>query len=345
MARIDILLDGGPVSGNTRTKVEDTLELSKEWHSQQKKRTLVAIIFVLLAFISMIVIVNAVFLSVGLSYGWLAGIGLFTLFFPEFFRGLSVSVTEWTGLVTTNYFTGNMRVYGPGMSARLPWEQVEASRYITLRISERPFEEDFPTKGEVVSAGSPEEIGPMVKVKGLLQFRRVLEDLPRHLGVDESAIEQALVKLVSEAILEAISKMTPTEARSRIKDLKTAALKALDTKLTSDGEIDTSAGNRGKLERMYGINIVIATISDIEIDKSLQEAATNEAVIDRYRRAAERLVTASKKDGTDTATISFEDAMKTVLISAKRASLSVIGVQGQGADAAIAVLKQIFGKA
>ncbi len=322
---------------STSPLVDDTLALGDEWYVQQNQRVSFAILLMVLALSAFIVLAGVSFSSVGLQYGWLLGLGLFTLFFNKFFEGLSVSVTEWTGLVTTNYFTGNMRVYGPGLSVRLPWEQVEKSRYINLRLTERSFEEDFPTRGE-----NDKEIGPLVKIKGLLQFRRVLAELPQHLGVDESAIEEALIKSVSEALMKEICKLTPAETRQEIEKLKKIAVTALGTGVTATGEVDPSVKARGEKEKMYGINILVATINDVEIDKSLQEAITNEAVVERYRRAANRLVVESKKDGGKE--ISFDDAMKTVLVSAERASLSIIGVQGQGADAAVATLKQIFGK-
>jgi len=181
---------------------------------------------------------------IGPLWGWSIGTVIWMEAFAQSFHLFVVSVPEVTGLITLNYFVRptpidpytNLHVYPPGLSFKFPWEQVKEGLYINLRIVTLTFFEDFSTKSspskvtvrqtekdgsfthKTKTLRSKAGAGPKVTVRGEVQYRAILELLPRYIAVAEESILEGLLNIIRSDLAIEVAQTLPEKVRSEIKE-------------------------------------------------------------------------------------------------------------------------------
>lgn len=232
------------------------------------------------------------FLGVGLGTAfWLWAIGHALPYF-------SVSVPEVTGLVTVNYLTGGMKAYGTGFHFRYPWEQVKAGNYINLRMMTTDnMQETFPCAD-----------GPVVIVKWSIQYRTSVEKLPAYISVDERIINSGLNEASSSFLALKIREMKSEDIRGTGK--KQELEKDLFKEFQGQATVKHPGGRKGTVEEIYGIDIVLIPIADVDFESGYQEARSADQIMKKFRETA----SAIRKDSDGT--ITDKDALDNVLMVA-----------------------------
>jgi len=183
---------------------------------------------------------------IGPLWGWSIGTVIWMEAFAQSFHLFVVSVPEVTGLITLNYFVRptpidpytNLHVYPPGLSFKFPWEQVKEGLYINLRIVTLTFFEDFSTKSspskvtvrqtekdgsfthKTKTLRSKAGAGPKVTVRGEVQYRAILELLPRYIAVAEESILEGLLNMRILFETENAKLAAQNRTEEQAKDLK-----------------------------------------------------------------------------------------------------------------------------
>ena len=257
-------------------------------------------------------------------------------------RWFLVSVPEITGLVTVNFFDGTLKPYGTGIHFRYPWEQVKEGNYINLRIVTQEFGKD----GQSVET-YPSSDGPEMLVKWSFQYQATITGLPQYIAVDETTINNGLREIGSSFLSGKISEFNAEDLRKTDRSkLEQALIDHFEKKkhrMRLGGEV-----RDGTLEELYGIDLIVVSLSDIDFSKLYQQARETKRVTGELKKAAEdlRLVTVKKPDGA-TVTLTDEgmshgDAFNNVLVVQGRATKTINVVEGKGAQAGLAALQSIF---
>lgn len=275
--------------------------------------------------------------------GIVAGAALWLIVTGLTARWFLLSVPEVTGLVTVNLFTGSLRPYGTGLHFRFPWEQVKEGNYINLRIITQEFGKD----GKGVET-YPSADGPEMLVQWSFQYRATIPGLPRYIAVDETTINNGLREIGSSFLSGTIGRLEAEKIREADRNkLEEELRKHYETKTHQDffgGEV-----KKGSLEELYGIDLLIVSLSDIDFSKPYQQARETRRITGVYKKAAEelRLITVKNGDGTETEVtdegMSHSDAFNNVMTVQGKATKSISVVEGAGAQAGLAALQSIFG--
>jgi hypothetical protein len=259
-----------------------------------------AVLFVMWIIIFYTVTVPASYVT---TYHVRLGLGLGTAFWiwvaGQALPYFSVSVPEVTGLVTINYLTGNMKTYATGFQFRFPWEQVKYGNYINLRMMTTDnMQETFPCAD-----------GPVVIVKWANQYRTTVKKLPAYISVSEAIINRGLNEVSSGSLSLKIRSMNSEEIRSQAKkkELEEAVFHDFETATIED---PNNPGRTGRIDEIYGIDITLVPISDVDFEQSYQEARSTDQVMSRLRGTARKI--REDSDGS----ITDKDALDATLIVA-----------------------------
>jgi len=247
---------------------------------------------------------------IGPLWGWSIGTVIWMEAFAQSFHLFVVSVPEVTGLITLNYFVRptpidpytNLHVYPPGLSFKFPWEQVKEGLYINLRIVTLTFFEDFSTKSspskvtvrqtekdgsfthKTKTLRSKAGAGPKVTVRGEVQYRAILELLPRYIAVAEESILEGLLNIIRSDLAIEVAQTLPEKVRSEIKEAQkrlTELFRDPDQLIRAAREIQMAeqlAPGEVKdinIEWLYAIDVFILRISDVEYETEYQRVLTS----------------------------------------------------------------------
>lgn len=259
-----------------------------------------------LGIIALLIPVNTL-ISLGI---WIVLISITIPFFLVF-------VSEITGLVVLNQFTGKMRVYGSGLNLKLPWEKVRTTNFYNL---ERITKEDDETYASLD--------GPMMVVKYSYQYQPVLELLTNYIRVDKTTIEGGLSDVISSLLSDIISQKNADEARRGIKEIE----RRVTTEFEREGH---------DLECRYGIDFKLLAISDIDFSADYQETKSAKARMTVFGETIKEL-----KEKLPS--INDKDAANLILVEQKKAQKTIYEIEGLeslgNAGEAILKILEVFGK-
>jgi hypothetical protein len=182
------------------------------------------------------------------------------------------------GVVLTNYFTGRMHVFGPGVHLKFPWE-VTASGLVTTRLDLRtfPIEENFFSKDGV-------SVGYHVTV----QYEPRLRFLPLLLRIEEGHVRDAIRATVRKKLAieilgcssDQLHKKEKVQQLGQLVDLLCSGRSEKEGKQEKEGE---------QIENLYGIKIRSVALSEPTFSQDYVDSTTAEAVAGRIAAAAKRL--------------------------------------------------------
>lgn len=227
-----------------------------------------------------------------------------------------VSVPEVTGLLTVNYFTGELKAYGTKLHFRYPWEQVKMkeknNNFINLRLITKNMKGSYPSK-----KGTP------VYVEWSYQYVATIPGLPRYIVVDDTTIEGGFSDVGSSTLGEKISQHDPeeivnTDRKELERDLQ-LGFENPNSLCSKIGIPDCS------LESYYGVDLVKVAIAIVTYEPEYGEVLTAKAVADQIKEIATKL-----KEGTD---ISYKDAHNEALIINHKVTKVIQEVEGEGLQA------------
>jgi len=100
----------------------------------------------------------------------------------------------------------------------------------------------------------------------------------------------------------------------------------------------------GSLEALYGIDLVLVALSDVDFEPAYQETRMQKRKTRAVNEMAASIVEASTPRGGQP-TLSFEDAHKRAMVITKDVVMTerVVRTAGEGPEALAALLIQIFG--
>jgi len=191
--------------------------------------------------------------------------------------------------------------------------QAKVGNYINLRLITQDREEDYPSKG-----------GPLIKVKWSFQYRPRVDLLPHYIGVDETTINTGIADMGSSFLSRKISGRAVGAVKSKQKEIE-------------EGLQNIYEKDEGKLERLYGIDVMQVALHDVDYETSYQETLAAKARADRIREIAKGFA----KDGIDP-----REAKDTALVVAKQAILNINKdkqeIGGEGMEAVASFLAALL---
>lgn len=192
-------------------------------------------------------------------------------------RFFMVSVPEVCGLVTVNYFTGEMHAYGTGLAFRFPWELIRIGSYINLR----KITQSFGTSNER-SETYPAKDGPTMIVKWSFQYMGRLELLPNYIAVDKSTVDEGLKAIGSSFLSGEIGSLNADEIKGGTNH------QDLENRMRDHFEIEQTfkvngVETEGTIEKVFGIDIILINLSDIDFSPEYQKARENERIVKKVK--------------------------------------------------------------
>ncbi|GEM_PF-4870074 len=266
------------------------------------------------------------------------GIAAWVFLVAKTSRFFMVSVPEVTGLITVDLPSGNMKTYASGIHFRYPWEQVKEGEYINLRADKTDEKtETFPS------------IDAELIAKWSIQYRSSVEKLRRYVSVDDATIHTGLNEVASSFFAMQVREKTAEEIRSDKKGVQDALKEGLLVKFRKEKVIDNpeNPGELISLEDFYGITITLIAISDLDFEKSYQQARTAGVVAQKVKQTARDIIQKGKlPDGSVSpfdGTISDKDAMDYAMMVHQQGVKKEISQQTHYLDASPAVIDVIRG--
>jgi hypothetical protein len=186
-----------------------------------------------------------------IDYQWVAALSVAIIstgyFVKKTFRTFAISVPEYAGVLTVNYFGGRFAKYSQGLSLRFPWERIDPELCFSLEIVTVSFEEDYVTKD-----------GGVAIVKGSYRYAPSFERLEKYGAVDEKTIGMAILNLAKSDLTVQMSGRTTQKAREETSQIKAA--------------IEEKYKKIAPIEDGLGFDFEDFTFADIAFDKETQNA-------------------------------------------------------------------------
>lgn len=247
-------------------------------------------------------------------YGIVVGFAIGILLSSRTAQFFMVSVPEVSALATINLLrNGALRPYEPGLHFKYPWEQVKEGNYITFRLVKQELTETYPAKD-----------GPELKVKWFFQYRARPDLLGRYIAVSEEVINTGLTDVGSKFLSQEIgAKWKKAEDCKKHQDeiedkLKENFEKKTAIDLEREGAhlgIPSIPSDKDKtLEWLYGINLIVVGIADMDYEEKYQRARSSKAVADKLKEIANNIKRGdiTEKEALNAAMIINKDISKNV---------------------------------
>jgi regulator of protease activity HflC (stomatin/prohibitin superfamily) len=204
-----------------------------------------------------------------------------------------VNVPKLTGVITTNLFTGELHVYGPGLHIRYPWERFTLDDYIDVRglLVEHPS--TFVTKD-----------GIGLTFHWTMQYGVNLPLLALYVRTEEKVIDQWFVEVVEHAGQETIVKKEVEQVLHE--NTPDKILEGIEEQLQND--VDTFENT---LEERFGIRVELVTVGPPDFAQEYKEALT--------AKALRNLITQDTKKMAEELHIPEEKALQMMMILNKEA--------------------------
>jgi hypothetical protein len=248
------------------------------------------------------------------SFGW--GVILWCAFMTQFVQLFIVSVPEVTGLLTVDYWSGDLHTYDTGVHFRYPWEQVKVGNYLNLRLTTEEVEETYPSSD-----------GPIMEAKWSFQYKPDINYLATYITVDDSTIREGLREVGSAFLSEEIAKIPSEECKKEQHKLGEDLRKRFMGEETEGGKADLTMSAL----TLYGVKIVRASIADLDFERTVQAVRATQ-VVSKKLLAIAADIKDQRKD------ISDKDSLNAAMIMNKDISKSVTEVEGEGGEALAALL-------
>lgn len=218
---------------------------------------------------------------------WLLTLAVFSLGVGGgLYQWFIVSVPKLTGLIATNYFIKEQRVYSTGWSIKYPWESYTLNDYIDLQAD---FAQKLAHGGQSGSTFITSERVP-VKFDWTAQFRPYLRLLPVYVSTENRTISQGLEEVIESVIALTITGVAVDDIKNpeTLKRLRVNLARALEgEEVGGEASILDEEGNT--LEERFGINVELVTFSPPEFAKEYQEAQTASKTFETMARNARDL--------------------------------------------------------
>lgn len=266
--------------------------------------------------------------------GLLLGAGAWVFFAIATLRLFLVSVPEITALITINLFLKttkeepykNLRPYPTGMHFKYPWEQVEISNYINLRLITAPVSEDYPSRD-----------GPLMQTRWSFQYRARWWQLATYIAVDQTTITSGLRDVGSSFLSATIAKTDAVDCKTNQAAIERELQKKFEGKVAGSA-LTAGAGTdpdeqESTLEDLYGIDVVRVALADIDYDEKFQKIRTSERVSTTIQDIAKKI-----QDGAKDQSINSKEAHTMALIINGDIVKNVQEVEGKGGEALAALL-------
>lgn len=222
-------------------------------------------------------------------------------------RPFMVAIPEITGLVTVNFFNGQLTIYGTGMHFRFPWEQVREGNFINLRLVTERKVETYPAKD-----------GPAMHVEWSYQYRPLIERLDVYISVDATTINQGLKDVGSSLLAIDIARQKSEDCKRNHATIEQKLVLAFENMVPRPDEL-------------YGIDLVRVSLVDVDYEPVVQKVRASELVTAKLRKIAADI----RKEHSE---ISQKDAMNAAMIVNGNISKTVTEVEGEGGEALAALL-------
>jgi hypothetical protein len=165
-------------------------------------------------------------------------------------------VPKFGALVTTNFFTGTMHVFPPGLHVRFPWDSFHITDYISTRPDTLTKTSTFRTKdGVPITYRWGFTIGPVLRL------------LPVYIRIPVDTIDENLTEVGETALSTIIGDKTAEEMR------QPATIKEACDSMTGLLEVWQDS-NKNTIEEWVGSNVERFTISPPAFPQDYDEAST-----------------------------------------------------------------------
>lgn len=237
-----------------------------------------------------------------------------TVFLAALTLGLFiVNVPKFTGLITTNYFSGTLHIFGPGIHIKYPWEHYSMEDYIDTRAISVEKSSRFNAKGSIMPDSTPDgAIG--LTFTWTVQYGPFLPLLALYVRTEEKAIEDGFKEVVENALNEAMSSFTIQQM------LDKNTIEALQKKLGEAFRGEERDDVESTLEERFGIAVELNTLGPPTFDKDYTEALSGQVVRGIMMRDAK----AMKDDLSITGEKAFDNVM---MINKESVTKSIITLQ------------------
>lgn len=250
---------------------------------------------------------------------WLIGIGAWItatgLSLPLFL----VLVPEVMGLVTLNFFNGNLFAFGSGVKIKFPWDIVRDENFFSLELVTEQHQETYATKD-----------GPLMLTKWSYQYRPHEKKLDKYITVDKTTIDNGFTDVFSSILSEAIGGKNAEPARQEIAAIEAEVMEQFHAQTMGGPNGPQTQSPKEKLEDEYGVNFKLFKLPDIDFAEDYQQARSGQARMAVIIKAAQELIQATVADGKPT--ISGKEAVNTVLVEQGKATKNIVEIEGN-ADA------------
>lgn len=202
-----------------------------------------------------------------LALSAVAGLGLF------FNQLLLINVPKMTGLITTNYFGGELHTFGPGLGLKYPWEHYSQGDFIDTRA----ISVDNTSRFTVPSGKSKRQTGGAVGVtfRWTVQYGPCLPLLAAYVRTEEKAIADGFKEVVENVLSEEMfSTALETLLKKETVDILQEKLeRAFQGEDSSGGVIPGVRDVLGSsLQERFGIVVELSTLGPPDFDKDYKEA-------------------------------------------------------------------------
>ncbi len=249
---------------------------------------------------------------------------IMAIFGPKMFL---VQVLELESKVMVNAFTGTMTAYKSGAKLKYPWEQ-ESEEGNHGRVERRPYQ----AKG---TKTTPAKDGAVMEGKWLIQYRPHFDDDnidPAFLTMKEDKREEIIQNGLNADVGSYLSEQTAGQDSETIRtDVAKKAREHFQAIFVDNDE-------RHLLERIYGIEILEFRMEDLDYSEEAQKSRSELFAAKQTKLAAESLAEIKGQH------VGGKNALNAALVNKGKATKNITEIEGEGANAAVAVLKEIFGK-
>ncbi|MDQ3076672.1 MAG: SPFH domain-containing protein [bacterium] len=119
----------------------------------------------------------------------------------------TINIPVYTGAVLEEKISGNPVVYGNGLHAKYPTEEMHRDRHFSLRDSTFPFTQDISAKGS------------NIRYMGILRWKASLPGLETFYGKSVPSINQSLVAIMEGFFSSLVTNLTPHQAPNSMRVL------------------------------------------------------------------------------------------------------------------------------